>query len=108
MDLVLVFVFFFIKSNVEVDVVDLMSELEIIEQIFKFVDENIYLRVCFYMVSMVNLFIYLDNEIFFCIVYDIYMQYKQYIQVMVFVICLYDFDFIKVDFDKVEDCVVKR
>jgi hypothetical protein len=34
--------------------IDLMSELEIIEDIPQFVDENTYARVCLYMVSMVN------------------------------------------------------
>lgn len=41
---------YFLKHNAEADAVDLMSELEIIEEISGFVDENNYERVCAYMI----------------------------------------------------------
>jgi 26S proteasome regulatory subunit N1 len=41
---------FFLKHNAEGDAVDLLSELEMIESIENFLDENTYARVCLYMV----------------------------------------------------------
>src|ERR1700761_9588079 len=44
-DLALTLVPLFLKSNAEADAVDLMSELEIIDELPKFVDEDTYARV---------------------------------------------------------------
>ena len=41
---------YFLEHNAEADAVDLMSELEIIDEIASYVDENNYERVCAYMV----------------------------------------------------------
>lgn len=41
---------FFLKHNAEADAVDLLSELEMIERIPDFLDENSYQRVCLYMI----------------------------------------------------------
>ncbi len=57
-----------------------MSELEIIDELPKFVDEDTYARVCLYMVSMVNLLTYPDNEQFLRVAHDIYKKYDQYTQ----------------------------
>lgn len=107
-DLALVLVPLFIKSNQEADAVDLMSELEIIEEINKFVDENTYPRVCLYMVSMVNLLTYPDNETFLRVAHDIYITHKQFTQAVILAIRLHDIDLIQEDFDKAEDPVLKR
>ncbi|KAG5950401.1 proteasome regulatory particle base subunit [Claviceps sorghi] len=107
-DLALVLVPQFIKSNAEADAVDLMSELEIIEQIPKFVDENTYSRVCLYMVSMVNLLTYPDNESFLRTAHNIYMQYKQIAQAIVLAIRLHDVDLIRADFDKADSPALKK
>lgn len=107
-DLALVLVPLFIKSNAEADAVDLMSELEIIEQTPKFVDENTYARVCLYMVSMVNLLTYPDNETFLRTAHDIYIEYKQFTQAMVLAIRLHDLDMIRADFAKADDPAVKK
>ncbi|KEY74234.1 hypothetical protein S7711_00392 [Stachybotrys chartarum IBT 7711] len=107
-DLALVLVPLFIESNAEADAVDLMSELEIIEQIPKFVDENTYARVCLYMVSMVNLLTYPDNETFLRTAHSIYIEYKQFTQAMVVAIRLHDIDLIKADFDRTEDASLKK
>ncbi|QPG94974.1 proteasome regulatory particle base subunit [Epichloe festucae Fl1] len=107
-DLALVLVPQFIKSNAEADAVDLMSELEIIEQIPKFVDANTYPRVCLYMGSMVNLLTYPDNETFLRTAHNIYMEYKQFTQAIVLAIRLHDFDLIKADFDKADDPALKK
>ncbi|POR36192.1 26S proteasome regulatory subunit rpn-1 [Tolypocladium paradoxum] len=107
-DLALILVPLFIKSNAEADAVDLMSELEIIEETPKFVDEDTYARVCLYMVSMVNLLTYPDNEIFLRTAHKIYMEHKQFAQAMVLAIRLHDVELIKADFDKAEDPALKK
>ncbi|EEU40898.1 uncharacterized protein NECHADRAFT_66474 [Fusarium vanettenii 77-13-4] len=98
----------FLKSNAEADAVDLMSELEIIEEIPHFVDENTYARVCLYMVSMVNLLTYPDNETFLKTAHNIYMEYKQFAQAMVLAIRLHDVELIKDDFQKAKDPALKK
>ncbi|KAL5595797.1 hypothetical protein FOVSG1_009486 [Fusarium oxysporum f. sp. vasinfectum] len=107
-DLALVLIPLFLKSNAEADAVDLMSELEIIEEMPKFVDENTYARVCLYMSSMVNLLTYPDNETFLKTAHDIYMEYKQFAQAMVLAIRLHDYELIKSDFDKAEDPALQK
>ena len=49
-DLANVIVPFFVTHNAEADAVDLLTELEMIDQIPRFIDENTYSRVCLYMV----------------------------------------------------------
>ncbi|KAL2133895.1 hypothetical protein VTI74DRAFT_1460 [Chaetomium olivicolor] len=107
-DLALILVPLFLKSNQEADAVDLMSELEIIEELPKFVDENTYGRVCLYMVSMVNLLTYPDNEQFLRVAHGIYKTYKQYTQAMVLAIRLNDHDLIEADFDDAPDPALKK
>ena len=41
---------FFLTHNAEADAVDILSELEMIEQLEKYVDDDTYARVCLYMV----------------------------------------------------------
>lgn len=98
----------FLKSNAEADAVDLMSELEIIERLPEFVDENTYSRVCLYMVSMVNLMTYPDNEVFLRVAYDIYKDFGQATQAMVLAIRLNDTELIKKQFDATTDSTLKK
>lgn len=98
----------FIKSNAEADAVDLMSELEIIEAMPNYVDENTYPRVCLYMVSMVNLLTYPDTEFFLRTAHTIYMKYKQYTQAMVLAIRLNDYDLIKADYEEAKDPALRK
>ncbi|XXG98492.1 hypothetical protein Hte_004816 [Hypoxylon texense] len=107
-DLALVLVPLFLKSNAEADAVDLMSELEIIEQLPNFVDENTYPRVCLYLVSMVNLLTYPDNEQFLRTAHTIYQTYKEYTQAMVIAIRLNDIDLINADLDSTDDAALKK
>lgn len=48
--LVLTLVPFFLGHNAEADAVDILSDLEMIEKIADYVDENTYARVCLYIV----------------------------------------------------------
>lgn len=107
-DLALVLVPLFLTSNQEADAVDLMSELEIIEKLPKFVDENTYGRVCLYMVSMVNLLTYPENEQFLRVAHSIYKTYKQYTQAMVLAIKLNDYELIEADLHDAPDPALKK
>ena len=107
-DLALILVPLFIKSNAEADAVDLLSELEIIEEIPKFLDENTYARVCLYMVSMVNLLTYPENEAFLNTAHNIYLTYKQYTQAMVLAIRLRKMETIERTYNATDDPAVKK
>lgn len=107
-DLALTLVPLFLQSNQEADAVDLMSELEIIDELPNFVDENTYGRVCLYMVSMVNLLTYPDNEQFLRVAHGIYKTYKQYTQAMVLAIRLNDIELIENDFEDAPNAALKK
>ncbi|KAI3318316.1 armadillo-type protein [Xylariaceae sp. AK1471] len=107
-DLALILVPLFLKSNAEADAVDLMSELEIIDELPKFVDENTYSRVCLYIVSMVNLMTYPDNEQFLRVAHGIYKTYNQHAQAMVIAIRLNDLDLILSDFESIKNPALRK
>ena len=107
-DLALVLVPLFLKSNAEADAVDLMSELEIIERIPEFLDEQTYSRACLYMVSMVNLLTYPEDQQILHTAHKIYRQYKQLTKAIVLSIRLNDLDMIEDDFNSTEDSALKK
>ena len=107
-DLALVLVPLFLKSNAEADAVDLMSELEIIEDIPRFLDEDTYPRVCLYMVTMVNLLTYPEDQQFLRTAHNIYKKYNQLTQAIVLAIRLNDLDLIRSDFDSTTDVALKK
>ncbi|KAI9668008.1 MAG: proteasome regulatory particle base subunit [Bathelium mastoideum] len=88
-DLALSFVPFFLSHNAEADAVDILSDLEMINEIEKYVDENNYSRVCLYMVSMVPLLTYPDNDRFLISAWNMYMKHGQHTQAMTLAIRLY-------------------
>lgn len=98
-ELALSIVPFFLSHNAEADAVDLMSELEMIELIPKYLDENTYPRVCLYMVSMVNLLAPPEDVAFLRTAHSIYRQYNKLTQAMALAIRLHDFDLIEEDFE---------
>lgn len=99
---------YFLSHNAEADAVDLLSELEMIEEISKFVDENTYSRVCLYMVSMVNLLTYPEDHQFLRTAHEIYVRYNQLTQAIVIAIRLNDLDLIRSDFAATDDKAVKK
>ncbi|KAG9238470.1 putative 26S proteasome regulatory subunit rpn-1 [Amylocarpus encephaloides] len=107
-DLALVLVPLFLKSNAEADAVDLMSELEIIERIPTFLDKETYPRVCLYMVSMVNLLTYPEDQQFLKTAHGIYKKYGQLTQAIVLAIRLNDIEMIQADFKSTEDVALKK
>ncbi|GFF41048.1 26S proteasome regulatory subunit rpn-1 [Aspergillus udagawae] len=107
-DLTLSLVPYFLSHNAEADAVDLLSELEIIEEIPRFLDENTYSRVCLYMVSMVNLLTYPEDQQFLRTAHEIYVRYKELTKAIVLAIRLNDTDLIKSDINATSDPVLKN
>lgn len=106
--LVMTLVPFFLSHNAEADAVDILSELEMIESIKDHLDENTFGRVCLYMVSMVPLLTYPDNDRFLRTAHDIYLHFKQFTQAITLAIRLNDMDLIKSDFSATKDKALKR
>jgi 26S proteasome regulatory subunit N1 len=99
---------YFLKHNAEADAVDLLSELERIQEIPQYLDENTYPRVCLYMVSMVSLLTYPEDQQFLKTAHDIYKHYNKLPQAMVLAIRLNDLDLIRQDFDSTTDVALKK
>ena len=99
---------YFLKHNAEADAVDLLSELERIQEIPQYLDENTYQRVCLYMVSMVNLLTYPEDKQFLETAHSIYRQYNKLPQAMVLAIRLNDILMIQEDFDATDDSAQKK
>ena len=107
-DLALSLVPFFLEHNAEADAVDVLSELEMIEKMPHYLNEHTYSRVCLYMVSMVPLLAYPDNDRFLRTVYGIYKQYRQYTQAIVIGIRLNDKEMIEEVFNSTKDKSTRR
>ncbi|KAF1919665.1 armadillo-type protein [Ampelomyces quisqualis] len=99
---------FFLKHNAEADAVDILSELEMIDQVEQYIDENTYARVCLYMVGIVPLLTYPDNDKFLRTAYQIYRTYKQYTQAVALAIRLNDRDLIEEVFNSTKDVAIRR
>lgn len=107
-DLALSLVPYFLLHNAEADAVDLLSELEQIKELPRFLDENNFSRVCLYMVSMVNLLTYPEDQQFLQAAHDIYIKYGKLAQAMVIAIRLNDMQLIRKDFDSTSDVALKK
>jgi 26S proteasome regulatory subunit N1 len=99
---------YFLSHNAEADAVDLLSELEMISEMPKYVDENTYPRVCLYMVSMVNLLTYPEDQQFLSCAHDIYRKYDKLPQAMVLAIRLNSPELINNDFEATTDIALKK
>ena len=99
---------YFLSHNAEADAVDILSELERIQEIPNYLDENTYPRVCLYMVSMVNLLTYPEDQQFLRTAHDIYKKYNKLPQAMVLAIRLNDLELICKDFDSTTDIALKK
>lgn len=107
-DLSLSLVPYFLSHNADADAVDLLSELEIIEEIPRFLDENTYSRVCLYMVSMVNLLTYPEDQQFLRTAHEVYVRYNELSKAVVLAIRLNDIDLIKSDINATTDKSLKK
>lgn len=107
-DLVRSLVPYFLSHNAEADAVDILSELERIQEITQYLNENTYPRVCLYMLSMVNLLTFPEDQQFLRTAHDIYKQYNKLPQAMVLAIRLNDIELIHEDFDSSSDVALKK
>jgi 26S proteasome regulatory subunit N1 len=99
---------YFLKHNAEADAVDLLSELEMIEELPKFLDENTYARTCLYMTTMVNLLTFPEDQQFLKTAHDIYVQYGKLAQAMVLAIRLNDHELIRHDLESTDDMALRK
>ena len=102
-DLARTLVPYFLSHNAEADAVDLLSELELIQEIPQYLDENNFARVCLYMVSMVNLLIYPEDQQFLQTAHDIYLNYGKYHQAMILAIRMNNAQIIDSNFSLVQE-----
>ncbi|KAF3938115.1 hypothetical protein ABW19_dt0207966 [Dactylella cylindrospora] len=107
-DLALSLIPYFLSHNAEADAVDLLSELEMIEELPRYLDENTYARACLYMVSMVTLLPPPDDIAFLRTAHDIYRQYDKLPQAIILAIRLNDNELIEDDFNVAEDPLVQK
>jgi 26S proteasome regulatory subunit N1 len=107
-ELALALVPYFLSHNAEADAVDLLSELEMIEEIPRFLDENNFGRVCLYMVSMVSLLTFPEDHQFLKTAHDVYMKYNKVAQAMVLAIRLNDIELVRQDFHSTQDMALRK
>lgn len=94
---------YFLKHNAEADAVDLLLEIESIDKLPQFVDENTFARVCLYMVSCVPFLAPPDDLSFLNTAYTIYLSNNQWPQALTLAIKLDDADLIKQVFNSTDD-----
>ena len=99
---------FLLSHNGEADAVDLLLELEGINSIIPFVDENTYTRVCLYMTSCVNLLVPPDDREFLRCARTIYRKFEKYSQAIVCSLRLGDTELIKEDLNTPKNASMKR
>lgn len=99
---------FFLKHNAEADAVDLLLEIEQIDKIVGFVDENTFQRVCLYMVSCVALLAPPDDSIFLQTAFNIYINHNQLTQALILAIKMDDDESIKSVFKATDDELVHK
>ena len=99
---------FFLKHNAEADAIDLLSEIERIKDITKYLDENTFSRVCLYMVSIVPFLTTPDDKEFLETAHSIYRHYKRLPQSMDLAIRLNDMGLVLEDLAAAKDPLVKK
>ncbi|CAH2352847.1 26S proteasome regulatory subunit Rpn1p [[Candida] railenensis] len=99
---------FFLKHNAEADAVDLLLEIECIDKLPEFVDENTYARVCLYMVSCVPLLAPPDDSSFLNTAYSIYLSHNKLTQALTLAMKLDDPQLIKQVFEVTDDELIHK
>ncbi|KAF8535811.1 armadillo-type protein [Trichophaea hybrida] len=108
LDLALSLVPFFLKHNAEADAADLLFELDSIEKIPPFLDENTYARVCLYMVSMVPLLSFPEDVKTLQTAHTVYRTFNKLAQAMTLAIRLNDINLIQENFKATDDQALKK
>lgn len=99
---------YFLKHNGEEEAVDLLLEIESIDKLPQFVDENTYKRVCQYMVACVPLLPPPEDISFLKTAYTIYLAHSQWTEALSLAIRLGDQDLIRSIFDATNDPVMQK
>ncbi|CAI5757082.1 unnamed protein product [Candida verbasci] len=99
---------FFLKHNAEEDAVDLLLEIESIDKLPQFVDENTYARVCLYVQSVVPYLAPPDDVSFLNTAFTIYLSQNQLTQALIIAIKLDDSLLIKQVFDSTNDTLIHK
>ncbi|BFZ58470.1 proteasome regulatory particle base subunit [Savitreella phatthalungensis] len=79
---------FFLSHNAEADAVDLVLEMEAVDMLVEFVDENTWSKVCLYMTNCVSLLAPPDDVIFLETAHRIYRKQRQWPSAMLLAIRL--------------------
>lgn len=108
LDLGMLLVPFSLKHNAEADAVDLLLELESIDKLPPFVEQEQYARVCLYMVSCVNLLVPPDDTTFLRTAHEIYRKHGRYSEALVIALRLGDRELIRSDFEAPRNPVMKK
>ncbi|QLQ81013.1 hypothetical protein HG537_0E03680 [Torulaspora globosa] len=108
LDLSLEIVPYFMKHNGETDAVDLLLEIEAINKLPQFTDENTYERVCQYMVACVPLLPPPEDVTFLQTAYSIYLRENQLTEALCLAIRLGDESLVRAVFDATSDAVVHK
>lgn len=99
---------YFLKHNGETDAVDLLLELEAIDKLPQFVDENTFERVCQYMVACVPLLPPPEDVSFLQTAYSIYLSESQLTEALSLAIRLGDESLVRAVFDATTDPVMQK
>lgn len=99
---------YFLKHNGEEDAVDLLLEIESIDKLPQFVDEDTYKRVCQYMVACVPLLPPPEDISFLKTAYTIYLAHSQWTEALSLAIRLGDQDLIRSIFDATNDPIMQK
>src|SRR5271163_2276473 len=94
---------FLLSHNAEPDAVDLLSELDSINLLPEYVDENTWERVVAYVIACVPLLTQDDDRDFLISARTIYKKYGKLVEAMTLSIRLDDMDFIEQDFEDAKD-----
>ncbi|SCU88043.1 LADA_0E07822g1_1 [Lachancea dasiensis] len=99
---------YFLKHNGEADAVDLLLEIESIDKLPQFVDDNTFQRVCQYMIACVPLLPPPDDIFFLQTTYSIYLRELQLTEALALAIRLDDESLIRAVFDATSDSVIHK
>jgi len=94
---------FLLSHNAEPDAVDLLSELNCIDMLPEYVDENTWERVVAYVVACVPLLTQDEDRDFLMCARAIYRKYEKLVEAMTLSIRLDDIEFIEDDFYSTND-----
>ncbi|KAI5962420.1 RPN1 [Candida pseudojiufengensis] len=99
---------FFLNHNAEADAVDLLLEIESIDKLPGFVDDNTYARACLYVTSVVPYLAPPDDISFLNTAFAIYLAHGQLTQALTIAIKLDDNELIQQVFDSTKDDLVHK